>query len=342
MRIFDLQFFAIAGVTTDNFPKEIRDFYDRASLKKALPLITFRKWGQKRNLPENKGEVIRFKRWGSMAPATTALTEGVTPIGSKLDYVELTATVKTYGDYIPVTDSVMMMSIDPVLTEASEQLGEQEGETLDILMRNNLLGGSNVQYAGSATQRSEVTAKITTTDLDIALRTMALANAKRISKQVSATTNYNTTPIRAAYIAVVSPYASYDIQGLTGFVPVEKYPSNSGVMEGEIGAYKGIRFVETTNAMCFEGAGATAASGYKGDGSKKDVFPMIIFGEESYGEVPLAGQSHGIIIKIHGENDRSDTSDPLNQRGSAGWKAVWTSKILNDAWVLRLEHAVSA
>lgn len=346
MRLFDLQLFGINGVTTENFPTEIRDFYDRAALKKALPLITFRKWGQKRNLPKNSGKVIRFKRWGSMAPATTPLTEGVTPIGSKLDYVELTATVATYGDYIPITDSVMMMSIDSGLTEASEQLGEQEGETLDILMRNNLLAGSNVLYAGtSINERGNVATKITTGELNVILRTLALANCKKITKQVSATTNYNTTPIRAGYIAVVSPYATHDLQAIgeaNGWIPVEKYAAGSAVMEGEVGAYKGIRFVETTNAMCFEGAGSSTTTGMKATGSKCDVFPMIVFGEEAYGEVPLAGQSHGIIIKVHGENDRSDTSDPLNQRGSAGWKAVWTSKILNDAWILRYEHTVSA
>ena len=42
---------AIEGQTTANFPTEIRDFYDRVALRKAVPLITFRKWGQKRTLP---------------------------------------------------------------------------------------------------------------------------------------------------------------------------------------------------------------------------------------------------------------------------------------------------
>jgi len=339
-KLFNIQFFAISGQTTENFPNEIRDFYDRVALRKAVPLITFRKWGQKRPLPRNKGEVIRFKRWGNLAPALTPLTEGVTPVGNKLDYTEITAQIKQYGDWIPVTDRVLMTAIDPFLTEASEQLGEQEGETHDILMRNDLLAGSNVMYANNVAGRDSVVAKISTSDLDVAIRTLKLANTPRIAKQVSATTNYNTTPIRAGYIAVIHPYMSNDVEALTGFVPVEKYPSNSGVIEGEIGSYKGIRFVETTQAMCYEGLGGSSTS-VKNTAGKADVYPVLIFGEDAYGEVPLSGANHGIIIKVHGDSDRSDTSDPLNQRGSAGWKTMWTGKILNDAWIIRLECAAS-
>ncbi len=339
VREFDLQYFARQDTT--NFPTEIRDFYDRAALRKAVALLTFRKWGQKRPLPKNKGKTIMFKRWGSLAPALNPLSEGITPVGNKMDYVELRAEVNQYGDWIPVTDQVQLMSIDPVLTEASEQLGDQEGETMDILMRNILLSGSNVHYAGTATSRNTVVNKITTSDLDLAIRTLKLANARRITKQVSATTGFNTTPVRGAFIAVVSPYAAHDIEGLTGFIPVEKYSSNSGIIDGEFGAYKGIRFVETTNAICYEGLGGSPASGIKATGGAADVYPMLIFAEDAYGEVPLSGASHGIIIKVHGENDRNDTSDPLNQRGSAGWKAFWTGKILNDAWMIRIEHAVS-
>jgi len=341
-KYINIQFFAIAGQTTANFPNAIQDFYDRVALKKALPLITFRKWGQKRPLPRNKGEIIRFKKWGTLAPATTPLTEGITPVGNKLTYTEITAQVYQYGDWIPVTDRVLMTAIDPWLTEASEQLGEQEGETHDILMRNELMSGSNVIYAGSVNGRGNVKTKVSSTDLLLAVRALKLANVPRIMKQVSATTNYNTTPIRAAYIGIIHPYMTPDLEAIDGFVPIEKYPSQTGIMEGEVGSYKGIRFVETTQAICYEGAGDTPAAGVKITGTKADVYPIIIFGEDAYGEVPLSGANHGIIIKVHGDSDRSDTSDPLNQRGSAGWKTMWTGKILDDSRMIRLECAVSA
>ena len=309
-------------------------------LKRADPALVMQPFLQTKPIPKNSSTTIKFRRYEALTAATTALTEGITPVGNKLDYTEITAQIQQYGDWIPVTDRVLMTAIDPFLTEASEQLGEQEGDTHDILMRNDLLAGSNAMYANNVAGRDSVVAKISTSDLDVAIRTLKLANTPRIAKQVSATTNYNTTPIRAGYIAVIHPYMSNDVEALTGFVPVEKYPSNSGVIEGEIGSYKGIRFVETTQAMCYEGLGGSSSS-VKNTAGKADVYPVLIFGEDAYGEVPLSGANHGIIIKVHGDSDRSDTSDPLNQRGSAGWKTMWTGKILNDAWMIRLECAAS-
>jgi N4-gp56 family major capsid protein len=36
------------------------------------------------------------------------------------------------------------------------------------------------------------------------------------------------------------------------------------------------------------------------------------------------------------------TADPLEQRATSGWKATFVAKILNDAFLVRVEHAVSA
>lgn len=63
-KYINIQFFAIAGQTTTNFPNAILDFYDRVALKKALPLITFRKWGQKRPLPGIRVKLFASKSGG--------------------------------------------------------------------------------------------------------------------------------------------------------------------------------------------------------------------------------------------------------------------------------------
>lgn len=339
IRNLNIQFFApVQGQTTQNFPNEIRDYYDRVALKRALALMTFRKWGQKRPLPKNQGETILFRRWGKLAPAMTPLQEGVTPLGSKMDYTDVRATVEQYGDWIPVTDRVLLTGIDPWLTEASEVLGEQEGETHDLLMRNHLMAGSMVIF-GNGDDTDEVNTKIADTHLKTAVRMLKMGNVPTIKKQVNATTNYGTSALRAAYVGVVHPYVTQDLEGITGFVPVEEYSAQQDIMEGEVGSYKGIRFVETTNAMVWEGGGAAGGTNVTETGANADIYPIVIFGEDAYGEVPLAGGSHRIIIKVKGDDDSHDSSDPLNQRGSAGWKSMWTGKILDDTRMVRIEVA---
>ena len=72
-----------------------------------------------------------------------------------------------------------------------------------------------------------------------------------------------------------------------------------------------------------------------------DVHATLVFGKDAYGIVDVEGNGAlEIIIKPHGS---SGTADPLNQRGTVGAKvAAYTATILNDLWMLRIEHAVSA
>ena len=72
-----------------------------------------------------------------------------------------------------------------------------------------------------------------------------------------------------------------------------------------------------------------------------DVHSTLIFGKDAYGVVDVAGNGAlQIIIKPHGS---AGTQDPLDQRATVGAKvAAYTATILNDLWILRIEHAVSA
>ena len=72
-----------------------------------------------------------------------------------------------------------------------------------------------------------------------------------------------------------------------------------------------------------------------------DVHSTLIFGKDAYGVVDVAGSGAlQIIIKPHGT---AGTQDPLDQRATVGAKvAAYTAVILNELWLLRIEHAVSA
>lgn len=339
IKFIDLGFFG--GMTTENSRVKIEDFYDRTALRKALPMLPHRRFAQHRLIPKNSGKIIRFTRWGRLPVATIPLTEGITPPGSKLTQTDITAELKQYGDWVPVTDQVTMLAIDPILTEAVEQLGYQEGETLDVLARNEMMTGSNAIYAGGAASRTAVSSKITKAEIEKAVRALKVALARKITKQVNATVKYSTSPIAAAFIGFCHVYAEQDIAALPGFVPVEKYARQDDVMEGEFGSICGVRFIATTQAPELPGAGAAGGTDVQETDGKADVYATFIFGADAFGEVPLSGNSSAVIVKAPSKGDNSNTSDPLNQRSSAGWKTFIAFKILNDLWIERVEHAVS-
>ena len=320
----------MATTTRTQIPAEVNNFYSRTLLMRAVPLFIHTKYGQVRDIPQNSGtSTIKFRRYGNLAAATTALTEGVTPAGSQMSVTDITATVAQYGDFVTYSDVVDYESQDAVLTEFAEVLGDQAGDTLDQLARDVLAAGTTVVWVGQSA-RGDITASnlITATEVRKMVRTLKNNKARRVTRMVAASTGIATEPVAQAYISIVSPDTTFDLQDETGWVPVEKYSAAMSVMEGEVGKLGDVRFVETPNAKVFEGAGASSI----------DVHATLIMGMEAYGVSRISGAALQNIVKPLGS---SGTSDALNQRGTTGWKGTFVAKILNDDFLGRIEHAVT-
>ena len=70
------------------------------------------------------------------------------------------------------------------------------------------------------------------------------------------------------------------------------------------------------------------------------VYTSVVFGKDAYGVISIDGSDTiQSIIKPCGS---AGTGDPLNQRATIGAKvAGYAAKILNDLWIVRIEHAAS-
>ena len=316
--------------TRAQISREVNNFYDRTLLERLKPLLVYLKWAQIRDIPRKSGtNTIKFRRYNALPPATTPLTEGQTPAGSQLSITDVIATVAQYGDYITVTDVVDYESPDAVLTEGAELLGEQAALTLDVLTRDILTAGTTVSYVGQ-TSRAAITSadKINTAEIRKAVRILQKNKARKVTTIVNPDDGYNTSPIAPCYVGIVSPEVVFDLKGLTEFIPVEKYANKANVMEGEVGALDEVRFVMTSEAKVFAGAGATGI----------DVHCVLILGADAYGVTRISGEAIRNIIKPLGS---AGSADPLNQRATSGWKATFTAKILNQLAMIRVECAAS-
>lgn len=321
----------MAGNTTRNqVPAEVNNFYDRTLLERAVPLFVHQNWAQVRDIPRKSGtDTIKFRRYSNLSAATTPLTEGVTPAADQLSTTEITAQTDQYGSYVTITDVVEMETEDAILMETAEILGDQAGDTLDQLTRDVLVAGTNVQYVGQSS-RAAITSsdKITVDEIRKAVRTLKNNKARRITRMIEPTTGIATQPVNQAYIGIVHPDTTYDLKGLDGFTSIEKYSSQMNVIEGEVGKVDEVRFVETPNAKIFSDAGS-------GD---QDVYATVILGMNAYGTTRISGESLQNIVKPFGS---AGTADPLDQRTTSGWKATFVAKILNNDFMIRIEHATS-
>lgn len=233
-------------------------------------------------------------------------------------------------DYVTLTDKLVLTTVDPVLSETAGLLAEQAAETLDELTREILAAGTTIQYASSATTTATVTSamKITLAEVQEAVRTLKVNKAKKLTSIASASNGFGTSAIPAAYIGICHPNTTYDLKNIPGWIPVKDY-GQKVAMEGEVGTLDEVRFIETTNAKVFSGDGSGGI----------DVYGTIILGADAYGISRISGAAMENIIKPLGS---AGSADPLNQRQTSGWKATFVAKILNQAFMIRIEHAVSS
>jgi N4-gp56 family major capsid protein len=296
-------------------------------LEKARPLLVHGKWAQVRDIPRNSTDNIRFRRYSLLTPSTTPLVEGVTPTLDTLAVTNIDATAQQYGRGFLITDKLSFTTLDPLLMEISDILGENAANTLDVLTREELATTTTIQYASTATANVEVTSamKITKTEVQEAVRTLKNNNAKKLTSMVNASDGFNTSALPECFVGLVHPNTTFDLKNITGFIPVEDY-GQKAAMPGEVGSLDEVRFIETTNAKVYAAAGASGI----------DVYGTIILAANFYAVTRIAGEAMKNIVHGPGGNQ-----DPLNQRQTSAWKATFVATILNDAFGLSMRHAVS-
>lgn len=296
-------------------------FYEKTLLTRLLPQLNFYKDARKKKLPKNAGRTMNFRKFNSLTAPSSSLTEGVTPDGNNLDITTITAAVKQEGDYITLSDLIKMTGIDPVVTETVATLGEEAGVVTDNRIQEALAKGTNVYFVGGATTRagleSATTKYLTADDIKKIVRKLKKANAKKFPD--------------GYYHMQVDPDIAYDLMSDSAWVEVSKYAKPEQMQKGELGKMHGMKFFETTNLKVVDSSDTAS--------SKIDVHLAYAYGKDSYDCIDLenGGGKPKIIIK---ENGSAGSSDPLNQRGSVGWKSCFTAVITQPMALVRVETGV--
>lgn len=305
---------ATTGVNGLN--SEQAEYYQDAMLERLLPELFFMKYGEKKNIPKSKGATTSFRRLNSLAVSTTALTEGVTPDGVDLNISKINATVQEYGNWTKISEFINMVGLDPLLTEASQLMGENAGESMDILVRDIVSAGTNVVTVG-AKLRSAIAAtdKINALDILRVRRTLKRNKVKKI-----------TLPDGSkGYLAFIHTDVATDLMQTQEWKDQNTYVDNKNLADGVLGKMYGIYFLEADNAVKYAGAGSTGA----------DVYGTIFIGKGAYGVPDVEGSSKPEII-VH-KAGSGGVADPLNQFNTVAWKSAFTTVRLNELCIVRYE-----
>jgi N4-gp56 family major capsid protein len=222
---------------------EMKTYYEKRLLDAAEPELVHDQFADKYPIPQGSGKTIEFRKYSALPKSLTALTEGTTPPGSKLNVSAVTATVSQYGDWIGMSDMLEMTAIDRNVEQATRLLGASAGRTLDTITREVLCGGTYVDWAGytqdgtyhPTSGRAQITPQCVLTP------DMVFKAAAELKSQ-------NAKPIDDSFVAIVHPYVAYDLMRSEEWIDAHKYAAPENLYAGEIGKLAGVRFVETTEA----------------------------------------------------------------------------------------------
>lgn len=265
------------------------------------------------------GAAVKFTILTDLSPATTTLNESTDVDAVALADAQVTLTLAEYGGAVITTKlirSTSFVTFDPVVANA---VAWQAGLSQDSLAVNVLKAGSNVRYAGQAVGRTTV----------IPTDTLAGNNTRR---SVAELRGANVMDFGGFYAGFIHPDVSYDFMGATGganWRDPRTYSDPSNIWTGEVGAFQGVRFVETPTAPVFADAGSST--------TLTDVYATIIMGRQGLAKAYSHSDGNGPYpMFVPGP-----VTDKLRRNVPMGWYWIGAYGIFRQAAIRRIESASS-
>jgi N4-gp56 family major capsid protein len=306
-------------------------------LKRALPLLIIERFAQVRTLPTNETKTQKFRRYNPLPLATTALVEGVTPVGNTPSVTDVEAQLSQYGDYVVLTDVIMDTHEDPVFTEMRQVISEQAAQTIEAVRFGIMKAGTNVYYA-NGNARTDVNTPLSLNLQRKVVRGFRRQNAQTFTSVQKSAIVQEAEAVEACYIGLIHPDMEFIVRGLADFKHIKDYGTGT-IFPGEIGSVESVRYIMSTVFESWADAGGAKGATISTSGTSSDVYPVIYLTPNAFATIALKGQNAmSLIVKNPGSGG---STDPLNQRGTIGWKTMMTAVILQQLWMARAEVAIT-
>ncbi len=324
--------------TGNDLTPEYVTFHSRRMLDNYYPQLVHSQFGIHTTVPQRNGSVVEMRGLDPYPDATTPLEEGITPKGNTMNVRKVLIYIHQYGTFTPVTDWLGFVSLDNLRILDSENLGKQAGNTIDKIDAEMLNTGKNVIYADTVTGTGDSETKTAVTSR-YGISSKSKFTVDTALKAARALKVQNAPTINGSYVAIVHPDSEYDVISSKGFRELVTYTNAvQRVFEGEIGKIGSVRFVTSTNAKIWTASEVKAqatADGVSTTGNV-DVYSTLVLGENAYAVAEIEGLGMQTIIKELGS---AGSADPLNQRGTQGWKTSHGVGIICETNMVRVEHS---
>lgn len=310
----------ISGVTNPNttstLSPEVSTYYEKVFLARAEYELVLKEGGQMRTHPVNEGRTVNFTRYTPLTIITSPLGELSNPVTCAITACTVAMTLSEYGLTTIHSKLLTLTGIDSGMKEKVELVGQNMGETLNRLVRAELENGT--AYYGNDHAVDSFTAGDTLDACDIRLMTKALEIAKA------------RTYKDGMYIGKTDPISKYNLIGDTTWVNAKTYSDVKDLYKGEMGELYQVRWLLNKDVSSGIEATSTASSGVV-------RYYTYVHGSDAFGVYDLGQDKPKLYILPN----QVDSNSPAGRVSYVSWAGSYSTKILNDAWVLAARFALA-
>jgi N4-gp56 family major capsid protein len=272
------------------------------------------------------GSSVKFTIFNDLSEKTSTLTEDtdVTPVVMGDSQVEVT--LDEYGNAVNTTAKLRGTSFLDVDAAAANLVGYNAGISIDGVIRDVLAAGTNVVYGGGGTTTPTARNNIAAADI---------IEANDVRRVVAALRKANAVSFNGMYMGYIHPDVSYDLRRETGVASWRDphvYSDPAGIYNGEIGAFEGVRFIETPRAKIFENA-----SNGSGSTGTVDAYCTHICGRQALAKAHSIVDGNGAFPRVV----RGPVVDVLQRFQPVGWYWLGGYARFREASLRRIESSSS-
>jgi N4-gp56 family major capsid protein len=272
------------------------------------------------------GTGVTFTIFNDLATATSTLSETTDVTAAALGDSQVTVTLNEYGNAVITTAKLRGTAFLDVDSAAANIVGYNAGSSIDEVAREVLAGGSNVIYGGGGATNPSSRTTVAAEDI---------IEANDIRKVTAQLRGANVPTFNGLYMAYIHPDVAYDLRKETGAAAWRDphvYSDPGAIYNAEIGAFEGVRFIETPRAKVF----GDASDGAGGTGLV-DVYCTHVMGRQALAKAYSSIDGNGAVPKVV----RGPVVDTLNRLQPIGWYWLGGYGRFREASLRRIESSSS-
>lgn len=272
------------------------------------------------------GSAVTFTIFNDLDEATSPLTETSDVTAVAMSDSQVTVTLAEYGNAVSTTAKLRGTSFLDVDAAAANIVGYNAGISIDGVIRDVLAAGTNVVYGGGGSSDPSSRTTVQTEDI---------IEANDVRKLVAALRKANAVSFGGMYLGYIHPDVSYDLRRETGVASWRDphvYSDPANIYMGEIGAFEGVRFIETPRAKIH-----TDASNGSGSAGTIDVYCTHICGRQALAKAHSLTDGNGPFPRVV----RGPVTDTLFRFQPIGWYWLGGYGLFRQASLRRIESSSS-